>query len=163
MNELYLWNCRKIIPVWNTEEEKIAILSFVLLDKNQNKQLERKEWKAFRELVTATRYVAESRSPGTLYISNISPLITHSRQLRKCGKKMPRYCDVNSDRKITLSEWMSCLDGKRNSSVDVAAMSAPLVQAEVKSPTSSSSSGSSSSTSSKFKGRNPLEFVLKSD
>uniref|UniRef100_A0A182MNS2 Thyroglobulin type-1 domain-containing protein n=1 Tax=Anopheles culicifacies TaxID=139723 RepID=A0A182MNS2_9DIPT len=45
----------KIIPVWNTEEEKIAILSFVLLDKNQNKQLERKEWKAFRELVTATR------------------------------------------------------------------------------------------------------------
>ncbi|XP_040159923.1 SPARC-related modular calcium-binding protein 2 isoform X3 [Anopheles arabiensis] len=134
----------KIIPVWNTEEEKIAILSFVLLDKNQNKQLERKEWKAFRELVTATR------------------------QLRKCGKKMPRYCDVNSDRKITLSEWMSCLDGKRNSSVDVAAMSAPLVQAEVKSPTSSSSSsssssGSSSSTSSKFKGRNPLEFVLKSD
>uniref|UniRef100_A0A182TKZ1 SPARC-related modular calcium-binding protein 2 n=1 Tax=Anopheles melas TaxID=34690 RepID=A0A182TKZ1_9DIPT len=85
----------KIIPVWNTEEEKIAILSFVLLDKNQNKQLERKEWKAFRELVTATR------------------------QLRKCGKKMPRYCDVNSDRKITLSEWMSCLDGKRNSSDNV--------------------------------------------
>ncbi|XP_035912205.1 SPARC-related modular calcium-binding protein 2 isoform X2 [Anopheles stephensi] len=135
----------KIIPVWNTEEEKIAILSFVLLDKNQNKQLERKEWKAFRELVTATR------------------------QLRKCGKKMPRYCDVNSDRKITLSEWMSCLDGKRNSSVDVAAMSAPLVQAELKSTSSGSSSGississSPSATSTKFKGRNPLEFVLKSD
>ncbi|XP_052893310.1 uncharacterized protein LOC128301048 [Anopheles moucheti] len=139
----------KIIPVWNTEEEKVAILSFVLLDKNQNKQLERKEWKAFRELVTATR------------------------QLRKCGKKMPRYCDVNSDRKITLSEWMSCLDGKRNSSVDVAAMSAPLVQAELKSTSSSNSGGggggggtspsSSSATSSKFKGRNPLEFVLKSD
>ncbi|XP_053674254.1 SPARC-related modular calcium-binding protein 2 [Anopheles nili] len=132
----------KIIPVWNTEEEKIAILSFVLLDKNQNKQLERKEWKAFREMITATR------------------------QLRKCGKKMPRYCDVNSDRKITLSEWMSCLDGKRNSSVDVAAMSAPLVQAEAKSISSSTNSGSSSAgspTSSKFKGRNPLEFVLKSD
>uniref|UniRef100_A0A182QCI0 SPARC-related modular calcium-binding protein 2 n=1 Tax=Anopheles farauti TaxID=69004 RepID=A0A182QCI0_9DIPT len=139
----------KIIPVWNTEEEKIAILSFVLLDKNQNKQLERKEWKAFRELVTATR------------------------QLRKCGKKMPRYCDVNSDRKITLSEWMSCLDGKRNSSVDVAAMSAPLVQAESKAVSSSGSgtiagsssggSGTGSATSSKFKGRNPLEFVLKSD
>uniref|UniRef100_A0AAG5D5G3 SPARC-related modular calcium-binding protein 2 n=1 Tax=Anopheles atroparvus TaxID=41427 RepID=A0AAG5D5G3_ANOAO len=126
----------KIIPVWNTEEEKIAILSFVLLDKNQNKQLERKEWKAFRELVTATR------------------------QLRKCGKKMPRYCDVNSDRKITLSEWMSCLDGKRNSSVDVAAMSAPLVQAEAK---PSGGSQAAPTTSSKFKGRNPLEFVLKSD
>ncbi|XP_050093490.1 SPARC-related modular calcium-binding protein 2 isoform X2 [Anopheles aquasalis] len=145
----------KIVPVWKTEEEKIAILSFVLLDKNQNKQLERKEWKAFREMITATR------------------------QLRKCGKKMPRYCDVNSDRKITLSEWMSCLDGKRNSSVDIAAISAPLVQAESKSSSSSSSnsglaggiggSGSSASsstgggTSSKFKGRNPLEFVLKSD
>ncbi|XP_049542328.1 SPARC-related modular calcium-binding protein 2 isoform X3 [Anopheles darlingi] len=140
----------KIVPVWKTEEEKIAILSFVLLDKNQNKQLERKEWKAFREMITATR------------------------QLRKCGKKMPRYCDVNSDRKITLSEWMSCLDGKRNSSVDIAAISAPLVQAESKSSSSGSTggfggSGSSASssvgggTSSKFKGRNPLEFVLKSD
>ncbi|XP_058122001.1 SPARC-related modular calcium-binding protein 2 [Anopheles ziemanni] len=128
----------KIIPVWNTEEEKIAILSFVLLDKNQNKQLERKEWKAFRELVTSTR------------------------QLRKCGKKMPRYCDVNSDRKITLSEWMSCLDGKRNSSVDVAAMSAPLVQAEAKAP-GRSGSPAPAATSSKFKGQNPLEFVLKSD
>ncbi|XP_058066321.1 SPARC-related modular calcium-binding protein 2 [Anopheles bellator] len=142
----------KIVPGWNTEEEKIAILSFVLLDKNQNKQLERKEWKAFRELITATR------------------------QLRKCGKKMPRYCDVNGDRKITLSEWMSCLDGKRNSSVDVAvAMSAPLVQSVTKPPTAASSSSVSSSsslssnnspsagTNSKFKGRNPLEFVLKSD
>ncbi|XP_035786614.1 SPARC-related modular calcium-binding protein 2-like isoform X1 [Anopheles albimanus] len=141
----------KIVPVWKTEEEKIAILSFVLLDKNQNKQLERKEWKAFRELITATR------------------------QLRKCGKKMPRYCDVNSDRKITLSEWMSCLDGKRNSSVDIAAISAPLVQAESKPASSTGSAGSSGGTgssasssagggtSSKFKGRNPLEFVLKSD
>lgn len=29
--------------------------------------------------------------------------------LRNCGKKMPRYCDVNSDKKITLTEWLGCL------------------------------------------------------
>lgn len=40
-------------------------------------------------------------------------LFQYSRHLRKCGKKMPRYCDVNSDRKITLSEWMNCLQVQR--------------------------------------------------
>lgn len=40
---------------WGTEDEKIATLSFVLLDKNKNKVWERKEWKIFRELVTETR------------------------------------------------------------------------------------------------------------
>jgi hypothetical protein len=41
---------------WGTEDEKIATLSFVLLDKNKNKVWERKEWKTFRDLVTATRW-----------------------------------------------------------------------------------------------------------
>lgn len=36
---------------WGTEDEKIATLSFVLLDKNKNKVWERKEWKTFRDLV----------------------------------------------------------------------------------------------------------------
>jgi SPARC-related modular calcium-binding protein len=40
---------------WGTEDEKIATLSFVLLDKNKNKVWERREWKTFRELVTATK------------------------------------------------------------------------------------------------------------
>jgi hypothetical protein len=40
---------------WGTEDEKIATLSFVLLDKNKNKVLERREWRTFRELVTATK------------------------------------------------------------------------------------------------------------
>lgn len=74
---------------WGTEDEKIATLSFVYLDKNKNKVWERKEWKTFRELV-----------------SNI-------KSLKKCGKKMPRYCDVNSDKKITLSEWLNCLQAQR--------------------------------------------------
>lgn len=29
---------------------------------------------------------------------------------------MPRYCDVNSDRKITLTEWLNCLQAQRISS-----------------------------------------------
>jgi len=44
---------------WGTEDEKIATLSFVLLDKNKNKVWERREWKTFRELVTATKYVSQ--------------------------------------------------------------------------------------------------------
>ncbi|XP_058829667.1 SPARC-related modular calcium-binding protein 2 isoform X3 [Topomyia yanbarensis] len=136
---------------WGTEDEKIATLSFVLLDKNKNKVWERKEWKTFRELVTAAR------------------------QLRKCGKKMPRYCDVNNDRKITLSEWLNCLQTQRTPYVMASSMS------KVSSTASSSSShgggggggGSilsdgwkaplSASSTSKFRGPNPLESVLKSD
>ncbi|XP_067632355.1 SPARC-related modular calcium-binding protein 2 isoform X2 [Eurosta solidaginis] len=74
---------------WHSEDERVATLSFVLLDKNKNKAWERKEWKLFREMVTNTK------------------------TLRKCGKKMPRYCDVNSDKKITLTEWLNCLETQR--------------------------------------------------
>ncbi|KAI8127251.1 hypothetical protein FF38_03205 [Lucilia cuprina] len=74
---------------WKSEDERIATLSFVILDKNKNKSWERKEWKTFRELVT------------------------NNRTLRRCGRKMPRYCDVNSDKKVTLSEWLSCLQTHR--------------------------------------------------
>lgn len=35
----------------SSEDEKIATLSFVILDKNKNSAWERKEWKTFRELV----------------------------------------------------------------------------------------------------------------
>ncbi|XP_039287273.1 SPARC-related modular calcium-binding protein 1 [Nilaparvata lugens] len=47
--------------------------------------LERKEWKAFRAVVGAQR------------------------KLRPCGKKLPRYCDVNHDKRVSLTEWLSCL------------------------------------------------------
>lgn len=40
-------------------------------------------------------------------------MIYFFRHLRKCGKKLPRYCDVNSDRKITLTEWLDCLQAQR--------------------------------------------------
>lgn len=42
--------------------------------------------------------------------TNKSTLKIFFRALRKCGKKMPRYCDVNNDKKITLSEWLNCLN-----------------------------------------------------
>lgn len=39
---------------------------------------------------------------------------SHCSVLKKCGKKMPRYCDVNNDKRITLSEWMNCLQVQTN-------------------------------------------------
>lgn len=69
-----------------SKEEQIATWSFVVLDKNKNKILERKEWKSFRLLVS----------------TNIL--------LRRCGKRLPRYCDINHDKKISITEWLNCLD-----------------------------------------------------
>lgn len=69
--------------------ERVATWHFVMLDKNKNKVLERREWKTFRTLVT-----------------------TH-RNLRRCGKKLPRYCDINNDRRISMTEWLSCLNAQR--------------------------------------------------
>lgn len=40
---------------WKSEDERIATLSFVFLDKNKSKFWERKEWKIFRDLVTGAR------------------------------------------------------------------------------------------------------------
>lgn len=54
---------------------------------------------------------------------------------------MPRFCDVNNDKKITLSEWLNCLQTERKP-----------VHMESK-----------SSTQIKLKGVNPLEFILKAD
>ncbi|EDW74513.2 uncharacterized protein Dwil_GK21959 [Drosophila willistoni] len=82
--------------IWKSEDERIATLSFVFLDKNKNKSWERKEWKVFRELVTSAR------------------------NLGKCGKKMPRYCDVNGDKKISLSEWLDCLQSQKTESATTA-------------------------------------------
>ncbi|GAB0099710.1 SPARC-related modular calcium-binding protein 2 [Sergentomyia squamirostris] len=107
---------------WNSEDEKLATLSFVILDKNKNKVWERREWKTFRELVMPIK------------------------SLRKCGKKLPRYCDVNNDREITLSEWLNCLQTSRTST-----------------STGRIITNESKPVQSKFRGPNPLESYLKSD
>lgn len=49
-----------------------------------------------------------------IYIKCSTIISQNSRTLRKCGKKMPRYCDVNGDKKITLTEWLNCLQTQRN-------------------------------------------------
>ncbi|XP_055918782.1 SPARC-related modular calcium-binding protein 2 isoform X2 [Eupeodes corollae] len=108
---------------WNSEDERIATLSFVLLDKNKNKSWERKEWKTFRELVTAHK------------------------TLGKCGKKMPRYCDVNSDKKITLSEWLNCLNAQRTDEDGLQNTTEKVIEAITNKP-------------SKLNGPNPLNTYL---
>ncbi|KAJ9584458.1 hypothetical protein L9F63_021212, partial [Diploptera punctata] len=74
----------------SSTEVQIATWNFLMLDKNKNKVLEKKEWKNFRTLV--------SSKP----------------QLRRCGKRLPRYCDVNQDRKISITEWLNCLNTQPN-------------------------------------------------
>ncbi|XP_066596959.1 SPARC-related modular calcium-binding protein 2 isoform X2 [Prorops nasuta] len=77
-----------------SNEERVATWHFVMLDKNKNKVLERKEWKSFRSMVA------------------------NNRQLRRCGKKLPRYCDINNDRRISMTEWLSCLNAHRPVTAD---------------------------------------------
>lgn len=61
---------------------------------------------------------------------------------------MPRYCDQNNDKRITLSEWLNCLQTQRVQAEQVSSN-----QAEPKTPTQT-----------KLKGKlNPLEFILKAD
>lgn len=66
-------------------EDRIATWNFLTFDKNKNKVLDRPEWKGFRQLVSEHQL------------------------LRRCGKKLPRYCDANQDRSITITEWLDCL------------------------------------------------------
>lgn len=69
-----------------SKEEQAATWTFVMLDKDKDKALERREWKAFHQL------------------------INNAESLWKCGRKLPRYCDVNHDNKISITEWMACLE-----------------------------------------------------
>lgn len=73
-----------------SREEQVATWSFVVYDKNKNKMLDKNEWKAFKDTVTTVK------------------------ALRKCGKKLPRYCDINKDRQISMTEWLDCLNTNRN-------------------------------------------------
>ncbi|XP_050299002.1 SPARC-related modular calcium-binding protein 1 isoform X2 [Anthonomus grandis grandis] len=69
-----------------SNKEQQALASFNFLDKNKNKVLDKPEWKAFKEMVVPIK------------------------GLKKCGKKLPRYCDSNQDRQITSVEWLDCLN-----------------------------------------------------
>ncbi|CAH0546219.1 unnamed protein product [Brassicogethes aeneus] len=74
-----------------SKEERAAKWSFVVFDKNKNKMLDKIEWKAFKDKVGGVK------------------------GLKKCGKKLPRYCDINKDRSISLTEWLECLNVQQGS------------------------------------------------
>ncbi|XP_076264781.1 SPARC related modular calcium binding-like protein magu isoform X2 [Rhynchophorus ferrugineus] len=74
------------LALLQSRDEQAAHWSFNYFDKDRNKVLDRPEWKAFKEYV--------------------SPIKT----LRKCGKKLPKYCDSNKDREISRTEWLDCLN-----------------------------------------------------
>ncbi|XP_069692254.1 SPARC-related modular calcium-binding protein 1 isoform X6 [Periplaneta americana] len=106
-----------IIEMWPVSvEEQAASWTFVMLDKDNNKVLERKEWKNLRSLVSSKA------------------------QLRRCGKRLPRHCDVNNDRKISIREWLNCVIPQRTNKLPVT-------------PTSSS----------RRRGLNPLQMYLKGE
>lgn len=96
--------------------EKVAIWSFTYLDKNRSKMLEKKEWKIFREMIETKKH------------------------LRHCGKKLPRYCDVNGDKRIALDEWKICLGATTHTAPSSNSMKPAIVRKI-----------------------NPLESILKSD
>lgn len=103
-----------------SKEEQAATWTYVMLDKDKNKALERREWKAFHQLISNTE------------------------SLRRCGRKLPRYCDVNHDTKISITEWMACLEVTQRS----------------QSPASEATKAPSNP---RRKGPNPLESFLKAD
>lgn len=65
--------------------------------------------------------------------------------------KMPRFCDVNNDKKITLSEWLNCLQAQR------------IQNEQTKPPLLSEPKPTSLSSTNQRRGPNPLESYLKSD
>ncbi|KAM3968880.1 SPARC related modular calcium binding-like protein magu isoform 2-T2 [Aphomia sociella] len=103
-----------------SNEEQAATWTYVMLDKDKNKALERREWKAFHQLIANVEH------------------------LRKCGRKLPRYCDVNHDTKISITEWMACLEVTQASQGHTT---------EAPKPPSNP----------RRKGPNPLESILKAD
>ncbi|XP_037299694.1 SPARC-related modular calcium-binding protein 1 isoform X2 [Manduca sexta] len=103
-----------------SQEEQAATWTYVMLDKDKDKALERREWKAFHQL-----------------INNVE-------SLRRCGRKLPRYCDVNHDTKISITEWMACLE--------VTQASQGQTTEVTKAPSNP-----------RRKGPNPLESILKAD
>ena len=36
-------------------------------------------------------------------------LFRRSQKLRRCGKKLPAFCDADGDKRITVDEWLQCL------------------------------------------------------
>lgn len=66
-------------------KERVAKWHLQQLDANKNHVIDRQETKSLRLLL--------KRSP----------------KLRRCSKKIPAFCDINGDKRITADEWLQCL------------------------------------------------------
>ena len=77
--------------VLGNAKKEVAGWKFAQLDHNRDGVITRKEMKTFRNQMRAV----------------VRP--------RKCGRSFLRYCDQNSDRRISRSEWNSCLGITENS------------------------------------------------
>lgn len=66
-------------------EEFAATYHFRNLDKNDNQYLEKKEKKLAKNFLKSNP------------------------KLKKCGRKITNYCDVDRDSKVSLEEWIACV------------------------------------------------------
>ena len=75
------------LPGNHTQEYILANWQFDILDADKNGFMDRKgEWKSFR------RWAKEYP------------------ELKRCGRRLPLHCDHNKDKKISLDEWLYCLE-----------------------------------------------------
>ncbi|XP_042872043.1 SPARC-related modular calcium-binding protein 2-like isoform X2 [Penaeus japonicus] len=68
-----------------SREEYAAVYHFQNFDKNGDRVLERKEKKAAKRFLTSVP------------------------KLKRCGRRIAKYCDVDKNRKISLEEWVACI------------------------------------------------------
>eukprot|EP00095_Tigriopus_kingsejongensis_P004207 maker-scaffold208_size258758-snap-gene-1.33 protein:Tk04207 transcript:maker-scaffold208_size258758-snap-gene-1.33-mRNA-1 annotation:"sparc-related modular calcium-binding protein 2-like" len=100
-----------------TLEERVGKWQFMALDKNKDGVLSPREIRPFRAI------------------------LKEDRRLRLCGKRIQNHCDPDSDRKISFSEWETCI-GLKGEAVQI---QLPRISAG------------------KRKGPNPLKTWLKGD
>jgi len=76
---------------------------------------------------------------------------------------MPRYCDVNGDKKISLAEWLNCLQATPRESATTAkpAQSSGLSLPKISRLNIDSRQIADETASPKFQGVNPVERYLK--
>lgn len=65
--------------------ERVAKWQLQQLDANKNNVIDRQETRELRLL------------------------FKRSQKLRRCSKKLPAFCDMNADKRITADEWLQCL------------------------------------------------------
>lgn len=83
--DCFVGTTAQIDGVTETAERRVMEWKFDQLDKNNDGQLIRREFKVLRRLVRKV----------------VRP--------KRCAKNFPRLCDTDQDRKISRSEWSVCL------------------------------------------------------